>query len=327
MNPVLQTIYDRIVSAECIMIFRHVRIDGDCVGSTKGLKRILQLTYPEKEVYLVDSECSAYLSFLGADDGPVSDKMYTDALAIVIDTGTAERVSNQKFRLCKEIVKIDHHIPMDSYGDYEWVEEHRSSACEMIAHFYATFRDELKINKEAAYYIYTGMVTDSGRFRFRSVRGDTLRLAGLLLDQGIDTENLYANLYLENFEYLKFKAYVYEHMQTTENGVTYLFVTREMQKKFNLSLEDASASVSFMDSIKGSICWIAFIEQGDEQGTIRVRLRSRFVPINTVAEQFRGGGHDCACGSTVYNMDEVNALLTMADETVRKYKETHEDWL
>jgi phosphoesterase RecJ-like protein len=82
-----------------------------------------------------------------------------------------------------------------------------------------------------------------------------------------------------------------------------------------------------MDSIKGSICWIAFIEQGDEQGTIRVRLRSRFVPINTVAEQFRGGGHDCACGSTVYNMDEVNALLTMGDETVRKYKETHEDWL
>ena len=119
----------------------------------------------------------------------------------------------------------------------------------------------------------------------------------------------------------------YDPSVITENGVAYLFVSREMQEKFNLSLEDASASVSFMDSIKGSLCWIAFIEQGDELGTIRVRLRSRFVPVNPVAEQFRGGGHDCACGATVYNMEEVNALLRMADETVKEYKQTHEGWL
>lgn len=324
---IMKTILEKIKEYDRIMLFRHIRNDGDCVGSTKGLKRILQLTFPEKEIYLIDEEHSDYLAFLGGDDEPVADELYTEALAIVIDTGTADRISNQKFRLCREIVKIDHHIPMDSYGDYEWVEEERSSACEMIAHFYHTFRDELKIDKEAATYIYTGMVTDSGRFRFRSVSGDTMRLAGMLLDQGIDTDNLYANLYLEEFGYLKFKSYVYEHMKTTENGVTYLYVTREMQEKFKLSLEEASASVSFMDSIKGSICWIAFIEQGDELGTVRVRLRSRFVPVNSVAEQFRGGGHDCACGSTVYNMDEVNALLKMADEVVKNYKETHEDWL
>ena len=244
-----------------------------------------------------------------------------------MDTGTTKRISNPKYTLCKELIKIDHHIPIDNYGDYAWVEEHRSSTCEMIADFYATFRDQLKINSAAATYIYTGMVTDSGRFRFREVSGETMRLAGLMLDQGVDTEKLYANLYLEDYDYLKFKAHVYKATKMTPNGVAYLVVDRAMQEKFGLSLEAASACVSFMDSIKGSLCWIAFIENADAEQSIRVRLRSRFVPVSDIAEKYRGGGHACACGATLYSKKEIRALLKDADALVKAYKETHEDWL
>ena len=320
-----QTILNKIKEYDRILIFRHKRPDGDATGSTKGLARILKLTYPDKEILLQNCDFADYMAFLGTEDALLEDEKYADALAIVIDTGTTERVSNQKFNLCKEVIKIDHHINIAPYGDILWVEEERSSACEMIADFYATFKDELKIDKEAAGYIYCGMVTDSGRFRFRDVSGETLRLAGMLLDMGIDTDTMYANLYMKEFDLYKFEAYAYGQMQITESGVAYLHVTKEMQEKFGLSGEDASASVSLMDSIKNSLIWLAFID--NEDGSIRVRLRSRFVTINCIGEKYHGGGHACAAGATVYSVDEMNALIADADARLKEYKENNEGWL
>ena len=318
-------ILDKIKEYNRIFIFRHKRPDGDATGSTKGLKRILELTYPEKEIYLQNIDFADYVAFLGAEDELLPDEMYGDALAIVIDTGTLERISNQKYSLCREIIKIDHHPNVMPYGDPMWVEEHRSSACEMIVDFYKTFKDELKIDSDAATYIYCGMVTDSGRFRFRDVSGETMRLAGELLDIGIDTDVLYANLYMKDFHLYKFESYAYGQMKMTNSGVAYLYVDKKMQEEFGLSQEDSSASVSLMDSIKGSLIWIAFIDNSD--GTIRVRLRSRFVTINDIAEQYNGGGHACAAGATVYSVEEMKQLIDACDKRLKEYKETHEGWL
>ncbi|MBQ6832205.1 MAG: bifunctional oligoribonuclease/PAP phosphatase NrnA [Oscillospiraceae bacterium] len=324
---VMQKILQKIEEYDRIMIFRHVRNDGDCVGASKGLKAIIKLTWPEKEVYLIDQDTAAYLEFLGPEDEPVADEVYTDALGIVVDTASEARISNKKYTLCKELIKIDHHIPLENYGDLIWVEEERSSCCEMIAVFYEQFRDKLKIDSEAATYLYTGMVTDSGRFKYSGTNGDTLRAAATLLDVGVDIDTLYARLYLEAFEYLKFKAEIYRRMKITENGVAYIYVDKAMQEEFNLSLEQASACVGTLDSIRGCISWMVFIDTGDEKGSIRVRLRSRFVTINTIAEKYHGGGHACASGATVYSQAEMEQLLQDADAHVKQYKETHEDWL
>ena len=326
-REVKQQILNKIKEYDRIMLFRHVRNDGDCVGATKGFKRILQLTFPEKEIYLIDTDLAKYLEFMGPEDEDVPDELYAEALGIVIDTASEARISNKKYTLCKELIKIDHHIPLENYGDIIWVEEERSSACEMIVDFYNTFRDELKIDSEGATYLYTGMVTDSGRFKYEGVTGDTMRCAATLLDVGVDTETLFARLYLEAFEYLKFKAHIYQRMQITENGVAYIFIDKAMQEEFGLTLEQASACVGNLDSIRGCIVWMAFIENGDESHSIRVRLRSRFVHVNPIAEKYHGGGHACACGATVYSLEEMDALLKDADALVKEYKETHEDWL
>ncbi len=320
-----KAILDKIKEYGKIIIFRHKRPDGDATGSTKGLARILQLTYPDKEILLQNCDFSDYMSFLGGEDEPRGAEYYADALGIVIDTATADRISNREFCACREVIKIDHHIPVESYGVINWVEEERSSACEMIADFYATFKDELKIDTLAATYIYCGMVTDSGRFRFRSVSGETMRLAGLLLDMGIDVDTMYANLYMKDFKMFKFESYVYSKMKLTENGVAYMLVDKKMQEKFGLSQEDASASVSYMDSIKGSLIWLAFIENDD--GSIRVRLRSRFVTVNSIAEKYSGGGHACAAGATVYSKAEMKRLIADADARLKEYKENNEGWL
>ena len=323
-NEQMKAVLDKIKQYDKIVIFRHTRPDGDATGSTMGLRDILRATYPEKDVRIINCDYGEYVAFLGQEDEAQPDDFFSDALGIVIDTATLERVSNPQHALCRELIKIDHHIPIQPYGDVMGVEEHRSSACEMIAAFYEAFSDELVLTPKAATEIYTGMVTDSGRFRFRSVSGDTMRLAGMLLDTGIDTDTLYANLYMKDFNEFKFQSYVYKKMKITENGVAYIFVDRAMQRKFNLTKEQASAAVSHLDSIKGSLIWIAFIEHDKE---IRVRLRSRFVTVNKIAEKYNGGGHDCACGATVYSKKEMQRLISDADAHLAQYKASNEGWL
>ena len=322
-----QAILDKIRQYHRIMLFRHIRMDGDCMGASKGLKEMLKATFPDKEVLLVDDQHSDYLAFLGEDDGPVPDETYRDALAIVVDTSDRDRISNQKYALCREVIKIDHHIEKDPYGDLNWVEEERSAVCEMIADLYVTFRDQWALTAKAATCLYLGMVTDSGRFRFSSVSGETLRLAGEMLNAGVDTEKLYAQLYLMDYEAVKFKAFVYENMKRTENGVAYIHVTGDMRRQFELSLETASSVVSYLENIRGCICWLAFIDSDDPKEGIRVRLRSRFMTINQVAERHRGGGHACAAGATVFSPEEMAELIREADGDAKKYKESHEGWL
>ena len=322
----MEMILQKIKEYNRIILFRHFRPDGDAIGSTKGMQAILRATYPEKEIYVVNNDRSAYLAFLGGEDEALPDELYADALALVLDTATEDRISNPKYKLCREIAKFDHHINHKPYGDYCWIEENASSTCQMVAEFYHTFRDELKINKEAATYIYTGMVTDSGRFRFREVNGDTMRYAGMLLDQGVETDKLYANLYIKDFHELKFQSYVYKKMKMTENGVAYIFVDKAMQKKFGLTSEQASACVSFMESIRGSLIWTAFIENAEKK-EIRVRMRSRFVQISDIAERYRGGGHACAAGATLYSKKEIKSILAEADAKLKAYKESNEGWL
>ena len=103
-TTIARKVLDTIKEYNKIIIFRHFRPDGDAVGSTKGLQRILQLSFPEKEIVLQNSDFSDYLSFLGSEEELYNDDFYADALCIVLDTATAKRVSNQNFSLLFQLV-------------------------------------------------------------------------------------------------------------------------------------------------------------------------------------------------------------------------------
>ena len=320
-------ILEKILEYDTVMLFRHKRMDGDCVGAAKGLQGILRRSFPGKRVLLIDGQRSAALAFAGPDDGEVPEETYRQALGIVVDTATRDRISNPRYALCRELVKIDHHIETDPYADLCWVEEERPSACEMIADFYVRFRDRLVLDAEAAGHLYMGMVTDTGRFRTAGVNGETLRLAAGMLDAGVDTERLYGNLYLKDFSYYKFIAHIYEVMEKTENGVAYAFVDLDTQDRFGMTFEDASKAIVCLDAIRGCLCALAFIQCPDPEEGIRVRLRSRYVAVDGLAGRYRGGGHAFASGSTVYSREEALRLVSDADALVKEYKETHADWM
>ena len=308
-----------------IVIARHVRPDGDAIGSSHGLAELLRASFPEKKIIVANQASSEYMAFLKTEETDPKSVDYTDALAIVVDLAGLERCSNKEVEKAKEIIKIDHHIEITPFGDISWVEDDRSSVCEMIAAFACTFPNELKLTKRAALLLYTGMVTDSGRFQYVETSSETLRMAAFLMDMGIDTQSLFANLYMEDFDYYKFKSHVYEQMNITESGVAFIYVDNVMQKEFHLSREAASNSVDFLSKIKGSLIWLAFIDNPD--GSIRVRVRSRFLAVNKLAERYHGGGHANASGATAYSLQEMAQLINDADALLLEYKRNNEGWL
>ncbi len=299
-------ILNKIEEYNRIIITRHLRPDGDAVGSTKGLQAILKATYPEKEILCINEDYADQTAFLGPEDEQLPEEEYRNALVFVLDSAEKGRVSNQNIGAAKELICFDHHVEEEPYGDISVVEPELSSACELVVDWYRMLEDRLVMTKEAATYLFAGMVTDSGRFRFDSTTGQTLRDAALLLDHGVETEPLYANLYMEDFDILKYQAYAYGQMKRTENGVAYLFVDKAMKEQFHLTPEQASNSVNLMDTIKGSLIWLAFIQYDK---FIRVRLRSRFVPIRGLAAEYNGGGHDMAAGATIYSEEEMQEMI------------------
>lgn len=320
-----QLILNKIKEYDRIILVRHIRPDGDCVGATLGFKYLLKESFPNKEIKVYVNDYIDYLDFLGKEDDDESIEKYEGALIIALDTAVSDRISNSNYCKGKELIKIDHHIEVDKYGDINWVDDSRSSCCEMIVEFYDTFKDELKMPLESATALYTGIISDSGRFKFSSVNGNTLRLSAILLDKGIDIETIAAHLYLKDFNVYQLQGDMLKSAKITENGVAYIYVTEDIQKKYNLSLSDASSMISVIDSIKGSLIWLAFIDNPD--GTIRVRLRSRFMTVNQIASKHHGGGHDKASGATCYSKEEMEELIKEADIEIKKYKESHNDWL
>ena len=98
-----------------------------------------------------------------------------------------------------------------------------------------------------------------------------------------------------------------------------------MQRKFALTTEQASEAISYLKFIKGCIVQLAFIDMPD--GSIRVRLRSRFMTINELAEKYGGGGHQCTCGATLHSKKDIAAMIADGDALVAKYKANNEGWL
>src|SRR5690625_1288894 len=127
-------IINKIKLYDTIIIHRHVRPDADALGSQNGLKEMIQTSFPDKKVYAVGEE-DVNLHFLARMDH-ISDDVFADALAIVCDTANTGRISDQRYTLAKEVIKIDHHPNHDKYGDFLWVDTTVSSTSELIYELY-----------------------------------------------------------------------------------------------------------------------------------------------------------------------------------------------
>jgi phosphoesterase RecJ-like protein len=311
-----QHILDKILEFKTIIIHMHQRPDGDCYGAGFGLKEILKESFPNKQVYVV-GDTAEYVKFIG-DVDQIDDCVYQGALVIVVDTATRDRIADQRYSKGQYIIKIDHHLPIDSYGDYQYVDTSRPATSQIILEFYLEYYNILRLNMKAAKALYTGIVTDTGRFKYRSVTAGTFKAVAHLLEYGLDFGEILTTLDVRSENLMKMQGYVLQNFEKTEHGVVYIKITPDIITKFDVTLEEATSLVNELSTLADCPVWMLFAEYDNHY--VRARLRSKGPAIDQLANKYDGGGHPMACGANLGTWDKVDALLRDADQLVKEYK-------
>ncbi len=300
-----EKVLELVKAYDKIIIHRHTNPDGDALGSQVGLKHIIKENFPEKTVLCVGDMTPRYAFMEDTVMDTVADDDYRGALAFVLDTSAPALISDARYTLAKETVRIDHHLFIDTICTTEVVDTSYESCCGMIAAF--AHECGLRLNPTAAKSLYTGMITDSGRFRYDSVSPQTFRMAAFLTETKFDTADIYRNLYSDDFSFIRLRAQYVLKIQFTRQNVAYIYTPLEEAKGYDAdSFTLSRGMVNVMGEIKGVDIWVNFTET---EGGVLCEIRSSLHNINPVAVKYGGGGHKKASGATLKDREEAMMLL------------------
>ncbi|NWN45615.1 DHH family phosphoesterase [Candidatus Phytoplasma pruni] len=307
-------IKQQIINFDTIIIHGHKRPDGDCYGAQLGLKDIIQENYPDKKVYVV-GEVNPKMAFLG-DMDVITDETYQGALSIVVDCGNANIISDQRYKLGKMVIRIDHHLLVEEYGDYQWVEPQFASCSEMIYAFkeYHNY----KISLKGAMPMYVGMVTDTGNFRFDRVTDKTLQMASELLQFEFNAFEIDKKINMQSLQMLKLKGYICENF-IAEDGLIYIQISQEIIKKFNFSINEIFSIVNIYSNVTDYPVWAFIVEMPGKEW--KLSIRSTGPKISHIVSKFGGGGHLRACGAFVKSQDDIDEIIKSLKQSIKEFKQ------
>ena len=300
-----EEILQKIKEYDKIVIHRHSNPDGDAMGSQLGMKAILRENFPEKQVYAVGDDAKRYGFMDGATMDEVEDSFFEGALSIILDCGSAWLISDERYKTAAATVRFDHHIYSEKIADIEVVDTSYESCCGLVTEF--ALESGLRLSPVSAKALFTGMVTDSGRFRYDSTTANTFRLAAALKEQPFDTNDIYAQLYADEFSSVRLRAQFVLKIQFTPYRVAYIYTTKEELASYDADTFTISRGmVNTMSDIRGVDIWVNFTETEEK---VLVEIRSNKHTVQPVAVKYGGGGHAKACGASVKDRAEAMALL------------------
>lgn len=302
---------------DTVIIHRHTNPDGDAMGSQIGLKNLLLDNFPEKKVYVVGDGAGRFSFMDGSVMDEISDETYRGALAVILDSAEHSLVSDDRYTLAEKTLRIDHHIFFEKFADVEIVETAFESCAGLVTHLAREWG--LTINTSAAKALFTGIVTDSGRFRYDSTTPRTFSDAAFLLEKGFNPTEIYDKLYVDDFSMIKMRAGFVLDIRFTKNNVAYIYSDRK--KVDSLGVSDFTVSrgmVNVMAEIRGVDVWVNFTESTD--GTVLAELRSRNLDINKIAVKYGGGGHLKASGASLKDKAQAMEMLADLDKLVGENK-------
>ena len=302
---------ERIESVNSIAIAGHTRPDGDCVGSCMGLYNYLKENYPTKDVAVYLEDTGSGFAYINRIDEAIDidDEEKQVDLFILLDTSDLSRigVANKLFENAKSTICIDHHISNPGLAMENIIVSNASSAAEVLF----DLLDEDKISKETAEAIYTGIIHDSGVFKYASTSEHTMNIAGKLMSKGIDFQTIiddgfYAKTYAQN---QILGSALLESVRFFDGKCIFSVVTEREMEFFGVTNKDLGGIVEQMRLTEGVECAIFLYEV--EPLTYKVSLRSKkYLDVNKVAGYFGGGGHvraaGCICKGTTH--DVINNL-------------------
>lgn len=293
-------ILEKLIEYDKIILITHKRPDMDALGSQMGMKYILKENFPTKQIY-ASGEVNKYDFNYELDI--LADSEFKDALVIVLDSGSEHLIYDQRYDTGEFLIKFDHHINNSPYGDICYVDESKESCAGMVVEF--AIKTDLKISKIAAKFLYTGLVTDSGRFLYSNVNEFTFKAASLLIGTGIDISAIYDEIYKTTVSFKKLQGYVLSNF--THNGnAAYMKYSKGTIEKFNTTLgELKSGTVNLMSNLEGINVWATFTEYEDK---IFLELRGS-VDCLDIAVKYGGGGHLRACGATLSSWKQVDEVI------------------
>ncbi len=295
-------IIKKIKEFDTIIIHRHQRPDPDAIGSQLGLKEILQNSFPGKKVYAVGEEATG-LNWVGSMD-KISNNVYKNALVIVIDTANVDRIDDKRYKKGSFIIKIDHHPNDEPFGGLIWDEPKRSSSSEMITYL-GINNASLSVNNRAARYLYIGIVGDTGRFMYSS-HPQTFKAVSYLYKYDVNFNSINRKMSSITLAQARFSGLIYQKMGI-KNHVAWIILTKKMIQEANLKSDGTNFVVGMFGSIEEVNVWANFIENND--GSYRVRLRSKGPSINQIAKKYHGGGHKLASGAKARDSNEIKNII------------------
>ncbi len=306
----IQELTELLATPKRIAIIPHRSPDGDALGSTLGLYHFL-LKLNHKPVVISPNDFPNFLAWLPASETVLVYENEKDKVAKILNeqeiiftldfnalhrTGEMENVLS---KLTVPMVMIDHHQLPDTYAKYTYSDTAFGSTCEMVYNFIGFLNQKSLIDKTIATCLYTGILTDSGGFRYPKTTGTTHRIAAEFIDLGIDNSEIPTQLFDNNsYDRLQLLGRALQNMKVIpELKTAYISLSQKELDEFNYVKGDTEGIVNYGLTIKGIAFAAIFIENRDEN-IVKISFRSQGVfDVNQFArDHFNGGGHINAAG-------------------------------
>ena len=332
-KKILESIKSILSTNKKIILIPHSSPDADALGSCLALFHFLK---NDHNVSIISpNEFTEILNFLPGSENVIvyesqkekSDILFDNAeIIFTLDFNSLGRAKNVSYKISKssaKVIMIDHHENPDDYADFMISNSKMSSTSEMIYDFIA-YIDSNKIDNIIATCLYTGIVADTGSFRFPSTTSRTLLVGSKLIDQGVDVTHIFEKLH-NNFQFDRLKL-----LGTTINNfkriddlpVLYTLITDEDQKSSNFKKGDSEGFVNFGLSVEGILCSVLFIEKKEDE-LIKISFRSKGdFKVNIFASRyFNGGGHIHAAGgiSKLNLIDTEKKFISDIKQYLKEY--------
>lgn len=297
-------LFTKIKEYKNICIFRHVRPDGDAMFSSFALYYFIKENFKNKNIKICGNDEYDLLPYSYIPKPSFISK----SLVIVLDTSNKERVDGFDFNRGDFIIKIDHHPPLDNYGDLNYINELASSTSELLADIFFS-SNKFKISKIVATYLYSGILTDSNGFTTSNTTSNTLYLASKLSNtKDFDISSLNNYLFSKSFDDFK-KISNFRSEIKVKDKVGYVICDKKLLNKLKLTKDEVKNAIDEFKYIKGVSIWAVFAYDAKTKlydGSIRSASKYR---INTICLKFNGGGHKNACGVKSLSLKQVNELI------------------
>lgn len=296
----LDNIIEEIKKAESIVVLTHETPDGDAIASSLAMR--LALKQIGKNADVIIKEFPRVFDFLpGRDCVKLESDIEKYDLAISLDCADFKRlVGNEYFEKAKQTIVIDHHGSNKMYGDINFVNPVSPACCQILIGMFQYF--DINIDKELGTCILTGIITDTGGFKYSGVTSDTFEFAAELLEKGVNVSDIYKKVLdtktKANFELMKRTM---DRMEFLEDGkVSFTYITSKDLEDVNAEVGDHEGLVENGRDIEGVEVSVFIRQKDDEENVYKVSMRSNnYVNVSDVCLMFGGGGHEKAAGALV----------------------------